>query len=99
VDEKDKTKNAIISAKGGKNIGVNMIYGLCHIIEREKADIGVFIYIGDPTRPMVEEAAKMGFYHSPLAEIILEYRYWLLRRYSTGNGPTYRLGLPQCRSH
>jgi adenine specific DNA methylase Mod len=66
MDEKDKIKKAIISVKGGKNVGVNMIYDLCHVIDREKADIGVFISIDEPTRPMVEEAAMKGFYHSPL---------------------------------
>ncbi len=43
-----------------------MIRDLGHVIEREKADIGVFITLEKPTRPMMEEAAMMGFYHSPL---------------------------------
>ena len=45
---------------------ISMIRDLAHVIDREKADIGIFISIDDPTRPMVEEAAIMGFYHSPL---------------------------------
>jgi site-specific DNA-methyltransferase (adenine-specific) len=65
-DEKDKIKRAIISVKGGHNTNVSMIRDLAHVIEREKSDIGVFICIDEPTRPMGEEAAKMGFYHSPL---------------------------------
>ena len=66
MDEKDKIKKAIISVKGGHNANVSMIRDLGHVIDREKADIGVFISIDDPTRPMVEEAAMKGFYHSPL---------------------------------
>jgi site-specific DNA-methyltransferase (adenine-specific) len=66
MDEKDKIKKAIISVKGGHNVGVSMIYDLSHVIDREKADIGVFISIDEPTRPMTEEAAMKGFYHSPL---------------------------------
>ena len=66
MDEKDKIKKAIISVKGGHHVGVNMIYDLSHVIDREKADIGVFISIDEPTRPMLEEAAMKGFYHSPL---------------------------------
>ena len=66
MDEKDKIKKAIISVKGGHNANVSMIRDLAHVIDREKADIGIFISIDDPTRPMVEEAAMMGFYHSPL---------------------------------
>ena len=66
MDEKDKIKKAIISVKGGHNANVSMIRDLAHVIDREKADIGIFISIDEPTRPMVEEAAMMGFYHSPL---------------------------------
>ena len=66
MDEKDKIKKAIISIKGGHNANVSMILDLGHVIDREKADIGILISIDEPTRPMVEEAAMKGFYHSPL---------------------------------
>jgi DNA modification methylase len=66
MDEKDKIKKAIISIKGGHNANVSMIRDLGHVIDREKADIGIFISIDEPTRPMAEEAAMKGFYHSPL---------------------------------
>jgi site-specific DNA-methyltransferase (adenine-specific) len=65
MDEKDKIKKAIVSVKGG-GVGVAMIRDLGHVIDREKADIGVFITLEPPTRPMLEEAAMKGFYHSPL---------------------------------
>ena len=68
MDEKDKIKKAIISVKGGKNINVSMIRDLGHVIDREKSDIGVFILLEKPTRPMLEEAAMKGFYHSPLGK-------------------------------
>ncbi len=68
MDEKDKIKKAIISVKGGKNIHVNMVMELGHVIDREKSDIGVFILLEKPTRPMLEEAAMKGFYHSPLGK-------------------------------
>ena len=68
MDEKDKIKKAIISVKGGHNANVSMIRDLGHVIEREKSDIGIFINIDKPTRPMIEEAATKGFYHSPLGK-------------------------------
>jgi len=68
MDEKDKIKKAIVSVKGGKNTNVSMIRDLGHVIDREKADIGVFISLEKPTRPMLEEAAMKGFYHSPLGK-------------------------------
>jgi site-specific DNA-methyltransferase (adenine-specific) len=68
MDEKDKIKKAIVSVKGGKNVGVSMIRDIGHVIEREKADIGIFLTLEEPTRPMIEEAAQKGFYHSPLGK-------------------------------
>ena len=68
MDEKDKIKKAIISVKAGKNINVAMIRDLGHVIDREKSDIGVFLLLEKPTRPMLEEAAMKGFYHSPLGK-------------------------------
>jgi len=68
MDEKDKIKKAIISVKGGRNTTVSMIRDLGHVIDREKSDIGVFISLDKPTRPMLEEAAMKGFYHSPLGK-------------------------------
>jgi site-specific DNA-methyltransferase (adenine-specific) len=65
MDEKDKIKKAIVSVKGG-GVHVDMIRDLGHVIEREKADVGVFITLEKATRPMLEEAAMKGFYHSPL---------------------------------
>jgi hypothetical protein len=68
MDEKDKIKKAIISVKGGHNATVSMIRDLGHVIDREKADIGIFITMDKPTQPMVTEAAMKGFYHSPLGK-------------------------------
>jgi site-specific DNA-methyltransferase (adenine-specific) len=68
MDEKNKIKKAIISVKGGHNANVSMIRDLGHVIDREKADIGVFILLDKPTQPMITEAAMKGFYHSPLGK-------------------------------
>jgi site-specific DNA-methyltransferase (adenine-specific) len=45
-----------------------MIRDLGHVIDREKADIGIFITLDKPTQPMVTQAAMKGFYHSPLGK-------------------------------
>ncbi|MBI2832008.1 MAG: site-specific DNA-methyltransferase [Chloroflexi bacterium] len=68
MDEKDKIKKAIISVKGGKTVNVDMIRVLAHVLDREKTEIGVFITLEKPTKPMLEEAAMKGFYHSPLGK-------------------------------
>jgi len=57
-----KTEKAIVSVKGGKNVGVNMIRDLHSAMEREKAPIGVFITLALPTKPMETEAAAVGVF-------------------------------------
>ncbi len=44
---------------------VSQIRDLCGTLEREKAEIGVFLCFEPPTRPMMKEAAEAGFYKSP----------------------------------
>jgi adenine specific DNA methylase Mod len=59
------TEKAIVLEKGGGNVNVAMVRDLAHVVEREKAKIGVFITLADPTAPMNTEAIKAGFYESP----------------------------------
>ena len=56
------TEKAVVSVKGGANVGVPMIRDLGHVVEREKARIGLFITLAEPTQPMRKEAVKAGFY-------------------------------------
>ena len=56
---------AIVSVKAGDNVGVAMIRDLRGVIEREGADIGVFLTLTPPSRPMVTEAAGAGQYTLP----------------------------------
>jgi site-specific DNA-methyltransferase (adenine-specific) len=63
-DESGKTKQVIISVKGGST-GVSHIRDLVGVLDRENAQIGVLITLRDPTQPMRTEAASAGFYDSP----------------------------------
>jgi site-specific DNA-methyltransferase (adenine-specific) len=58
------TEKAIVSVKGGDNVGVGMIRDLAHVVEREKAKIGVFVTLVEPTGPMKTEAVKAGTYET-----------------------------------
>lgn len=51
---------AIVSVKAGDNVGVSMIRDLRGVIERDKAAIGIFLTLAEPTKPMVTEAAGAG---------------------------------------
>src|ERR1035437_5809395 len=58
------TEKAIVSVKGGENVNVAMVRDLAHVVDREKAKIGVFITLADSTGPMRTEAVKTGYYET-----------------------------------
>jgi len=63
-----KTKAIIIQVKCG-HINRGMIDALKGVVEREKAQIGVFITLQKPTIPMRKEALSSGFYESPSGKL------------------------------
>ena len=66
VDGADrKNQQIIVQVKGG-HVNVKDIRELAHVVEREKAAMGFFICLEDPTQPMLTEAAGVGFYKSEL---------------------------------
>ncbi len=60
-DESGIAKRIIVSVKGG-HVTVSQVRDLKGVIEREKAVIGVFLALQEPTKPMREEAAAAGVY-------------------------------------
>ena len=56
------TERAVVSVKGGDAVGVPMIRDLKGVLDRERAPIGVFLTLAEPTRPMLQEAAAAGFH-------------------------------------
>jgi hypothetical protein len=61
------TKQIIFSVKAG-NITASQIRDLRGVVDREQAQIGVFITMQEPTREMRREAASAGFYESPIGK-------------------------------
>jgi DNA modification methylase len=59
-------EKAIVSVKGGGNIGVSVIRDRIATVEREGAKVGVFVTLEDPTTRMRVEATAAGFYESPM---------------------------------
>ena len=64
-DDKGAAKKIVVSVKGGDNVNVAMVRDLAHVVAREKAEIGLFVTLADPSKPMQVEAVKEGFYASP----------------------------------
>ncbi|MHC1751073.1 DNA methyltransferase [Humidesulfovibrio sp.] len=64
-DAAGTAKRIVVSVKGGDNVNVAMMRDLAHVVEREKAAIGLFVTLAKPTEPMRKEAASVGFYECP----------------------------------
>jgi site-specific DNA-methyltransferase (adenine-specific) len=60
-DESGKAKKIIVQVKSG-HPQVHHVRDLCHVVDREKAVMGVFVTLEPPTLPMKKEAAGFGFY-------------------------------------
>ncbi len=63
-DSTQDLKKALVQVKSG-HVGVADIRDLIGTVQRERASIGVFITLEEPTRDMVREQLSAGFYHSP----------------------------------
>ena len=61
----EEHKQVLFSVKSG-HIGVPMIRDFCHVVDRDKAAMGIFITLEEPTKPMILEAKNMGTYTNPL---------------------------------
>jgi DNA modification methylase len=59
-----RTEQALLSVKGGAHVGVQMIRELHSAMEREKAPLGVFLTLAEPSKPMLREASAVGVFHS-----------------------------------
>ena len=63
-DAAGKPAFGIVSVKGGESRSPDMIRVLKTVVDREKAALGVFISLAEPTREMTKEAASAGFYET-----------------------------------
>jgi adenine specific DNA methylase Mod len=62
-DRSGDSKQIIFSVKAG-GVSVSQIRDLVGVLDREKAQIGVFLCFEEPTKPMLREAAEAGLYRS-----------------------------------
>lgn len=63
-DHDNQAQFGIVSVKGGENISSAMVRDLKGTMEREKAPLGIFLTLAEPTREMVREAASAGLYET-----------------------------------
>jgi DNA modification methylase len=67
-DERHTTRKVVVSVKSGEHVAVAMVRDLAHVVQREKAAMGLFVTLAAPTEPMRVEALKAGYYESPLGK-------------------------------
>jgi len=60
-----ETIKTVVSVKGGVAVNPSMVRDLKGVMEREKAEMGIFITLEPPTSGMKTEAAAAGTYKSP----------------------------------
>lgn len=61
-DPDEAPKKIIVSVKGGDHVGSAMIRDLKGVVDREKAIIGLFVTLTEPTKDMLKEATSAGFH-------------------------------------
>jgi DNA modification methylase len=86
MDEKNKVKKAIIQVKAG-NVTVSHIRDLIGVVQREKAEMGIFFGLESATKPMQTEADSQGFYHSPLGKDYPKIQIFTIEQLLVGKKP------------
>jgi len=67
-DDLNDPKRALIQVKSGK-VSVKDVRDFRGVLEREGATLGLFVSLEPPTRDMVREAERAGFYTTPLGNL------------------------------
>jgi len=60
-----KEYKAIVSVKGGRSVGVDMLRSLDAVINQQAAQVGVFLTLEPPTSKMVDWARQAGMFEAP----------------------------------
>jgi site-specific DNA-methyltransferase (adenine-specific) len=58
------TEKAVVSVKGGQNLNPNMVRDLAGTVEAERAKMGIFVTLEDPTTGMRTAALRAGYYET-----------------------------------
>ena len=78
------------SVKGGEHVTRTMIADLKNTIERESAQMGLFVTLAEPTEPMRKEALSAGFCTNPFNEQFPKIQILTIAEWMDGRKPQYR---------
>jgi DNA modification methylase len=89
-DDKAGAKKIIVSVKGGEHVTRTMLADLKNTVDREGAQIGLFVTLADPTEPMQKEAVSAGYYINPYNEQFPKIQILTIADLLDGRKPLYR---------
>jgi site-specific DNA-methyltransferase (adenine-specific) len=89
-DDKTTAKKIIVSIKGGEHVHRTFIADLKNTVEREGAQIGLFVTLAEPTEPMCKEALSAGYYTNPFDEQFPKIQIMTIAELMDGRKPQYR---------
>jgi len=89
-DQSGKSKQIIFSVKAG-HVAVPQVRDLRGVLEREKAEIGVFLSFEEPTKPMLKEAGDAGVYKSSDGSMYPRLQILTIQQILDGKQPEYPL--------
>jgi DNA modification methylase len=89
-DDSGQSKQIIFSVKAG-GVTVSQIRDLVGVLDREKAQIGVYLCFEEPTKPMLREAAEAGFYKSTDGTTYPKLQILTIQQILDGRQPAYPL--------
>ncbi len=89
-DQSGQSKQIIFSVKAG-GVSVPQIRDLVGVLDREKAQIGVFLCFEEPTKPMLREAAEAGLYKSADGTTYPRLQILTIQHILDGKQPEYPL--------
>jgi len=81
------TEKIVVSVKGGENVSVPMIRDLAHVVDREKAKMGLFVTLAEPTDPMRKEALKEGYFETSAGGKYLKLQIATIEQLLAGKKP------------
>ncbi len=86
-DGKRIDAKVIVSVKDGDSLNPGMVRDLVGTMDSEKAELGVFICLREPTRKMKEAAATTGIFDTPLGEKYPKLQIYSISDYFDGTVP------------
>ena len=89
-DDSGQSKQIVFSVKAG-GVTVSQIRDLVGVLDREKAQIGVYLCFEAPTKPMLREAAEAGFYKSTDGTTYPKVQILTIQQILDGKQPEYPL--------